>query len=108
MVFQCCYILFLHVVLQSIFRSFIGSRDWQDCCFLCCYIYLFIVIAVNFRFIWQLDIFNLCLEYKLVNIYIGQCENSSSNLEWKRNISTSSLTRANIGSYELIILQDSL
>ena len=68
MFFQCCYILFLHVILQSIFRSFIGSRDCQDCCFLCCYInYLFIVIAVNFRFVWQLDILNV-IQFMFENI----------------------------------------
>ena len=52
-----------------------NQRDWQDCCFLCRYIYIFIVVAVNFRFVWQLDIFNLCLDYKLViaiYIYIGE------------------------------------
>ena len=68
MVFQC-YILFLHVIiLQSIFRSFIGSRGWQDFCFLCCYInYLFIVVAVNFIFVWQLDILNV-IQFMFENI----------------------------------------
>ena len=34
--------------------------------FVVIFIYLFIVVAVYFKFVWQLDVFNLCLDYKLV------------------------------------------